>query len=229
MSRKRSPNFTESELQILLDAVEKNKSVLFSKLSNVITNSDKKKIWEKICSTINTTNHTDHTRTVEEIRKKWTTYMSSVMKAASNNRREARKTGGGPPPEELTPLQDKVVGIIGETPIEGIEGGTDTGSVPSADGSEPDVLDFNFPTCPNSRRSSNSSMENEPSCSFWTESTKDSCMTGEAPIAKSAMTSNRILEDKTTQCVCHRRETTKNRRRNALCRKTEIDYGVGKT
>ncbi|XP_071147415.1 myb/SANT-like DNA-binding domain-containing protein 4 [Mytilus edulis] len=172
MSRKRSQNFTESELQVLLDAVEKNKSVIFSKLSNVITNSAKKKIWEKICSTINATNHTDYKRTVEEIRKKWTTYMSSTKKAASSNRREARKTGGGLPPEEFTPLQDKVVGIIGETPIEGIEGGTDTGSVPSGDG--------------------------KPSCSFWTESPKNSYMTGESPIAKSAMKSNKILEDKTT-------------------------------
>ncbi|CAC5367253.1 unnamed protein product [Mytilus coruscus] len=154
MSRKRSPNFTESELQILLDAVEKNKSVIFSKLSKVITNSAKKKIWEKICSTINATNHTDHTH--------------------------------------------KVVGIIGETPIEGLVEGTDTGSVPSGDGSEPDVT---FPTCPNSRRSSNSSMENEPSCSFWTDNTKDSWMTGEAPIAKSAMKSIKILEDKTTQSL----------------------------
>ena len=35
MSRKRNPNFTDAELQILLDEVERNKSILFSKLSNV--------------------------------------------------------------------------------------------------------------------------------------------------------------------------------------------------
>ena len=33
MSRKRSPNFTESELQTLLDEVERHKSILFSKLT----------------------------------------------------------------------------------------------------------------------------------------------------------------------------------------------------
>ncbi|VDH96099.1 Hypothetical predicted protein [Mytilus galloprovincialis] len=38
----------------------------------------------------------------------------------------------------------------------------------------------------------------EPSCSFWTESPKNSCMTGESPIAKSAMKLNKIPEDKTT-------------------------------
>jgi hypothetical protein len=36
-----------SELQILLDEVERNKSILFSKLSNVATFSSKIKVWEK--------------------------------------------------------------------------------------------------------------------------------------------------------------------------------------
>jgi len=134
MSRKRSPNFIETELQTLLDEVEKRKNVLFSKLSNVTTNSAKKKAWDVICCRINAINPSDHRRTVEEIRKKWTSYMSLTKKKASLNRREARKTGGGPPPEDLSPLQDKVIGIIGETPIEGIDGGTDTCSV--AEGSD---------------------------------------------------------------------------------------------
>ncbi|CAC5398923.1 unnamed protein product [Mytilus coruscus] len=48
---------------------------------------------------------------------------------------------------------------------------------------------------------SNTLTATKPSCSFWTERTKDSCMTGEAPIAKSTMKSNKILEDKTTQSL----------------------------
>jgi hypothetical protein len=48
---------------------------------------------------------------VGELRKIWSTYSSSIKKTASLNRREARKTGGGGPPEQLTALQDKVVGI----------------------------------------------------------------------------------------------------------------------
>jgi hypothetical protein len=60
-----------------------------------------------------------------ELRKTWTTYSSSIKQTASLIRRKARNTGGGPP-EQLTALQDKVVGILGNTPIEGIGGGTDT-------------------------------------------------------------------------------------------------------
>jgi hypothetical protein len=47
-------------------------------------------------------------------------------KQAALFRRESWKTGGGPLPEKLTPLQDKVVGIIGNTPVDGIEGGIDS-------------------------------------------------------------------------------------------------------
>ena len=70
--------------------------------------------------------NSSYKRTTDEIRKKWSTYTSSTKKQAAMVRREARKTGGGPPPDSLTPLQDKVVGIIGDTPIEGILGGIDT-------------------------------------------------------------------------------------------------------
>ncbi|XP_076116595.1 uncharacterized protein LOC143084062 [Mytilus galloprovincialis] len=50
----------------------------------------------------------------------------SAISDASFVRREAKKTGGGNPPNRLTPLQNKVVGIIGDTQIDGIAGGIDT-------------------------------------------------------------------------------------------------------
>ena len=53
MIRKRSPNFSEAELEILVDGVERNRSVLFSKLSNTTTSATKSKIWETICSKVN--------------------------------------------------------------------------------------------------------------------------------------------------------------------------------
>jgi ABC-type uncharacterized transport system permease subunit len=48
MSRKRNPNFKDAELQILLDEVERNKSILFSKLSNVAMFSSNTKIYVMI-------------------------------------------------------------------------------------------------------------------------------------------------------------------------------------
>ncbi|XP_061170752.1 myb-related transcription factor, partner of profilin-like [Saccostrea echinata] len=125
ISRKRSPNFSQIEMEILLDEVEKNRAILFSKFSKVFTNSSKKRAWEAICEKINKANNIDHCRTVVEV-KKWSSYMSEMKKKAAQNRRETGKTGGGPPPQGLNPTQEKIVGIIGCTPISGIEGGIDT-------------------------------------------------------------------------------------------------------
>jgi hypothetical protein len=82
-TRKRNPNFSETELQILLKEVEKCKGVLFSKLSTVTTNNSKTRVWEPICEKVNSCNSTGHNRNVEEIRKKWTTYMSETKKKAA--------------------------------------------------------------------------------------------------------------------------------------------------
>lgn len=43
MSKKRSPNFTSKEIQILIDDMEINKSLLYNRLSNTITNIAKKR------------------------------------------------------------------------------------------------------------------------------------------------------------------------------------------
>ena len=129
-TRKRSPNFSEIEIQTLLKEVEKNKSVLFSKLSSTTTNSAKKRVWESICAKVNSCNSTGHVRGVEEIRKKWTTYMSETKKKAAKQRKESKRTGGGPPPRDLTPCEETVIGIIGETPIDGIPGGLDLAEEP---------------------------------------------------------------------------------------------------
>ncbi|XP_071131749.1 myb/SANT-like DNA-binding domain-containing protein 4 [Mytilus edulis] len=164
MSKRRNPNFTDAELQTLLDEIEKDKTLLFSKLSNVATNGAKKRAWDTICSKVNATN-TDHKRTVDEIRKKWSTNTSIAKKQASRIRRESRKTGGGPPPEELTPLQDKVVAIIGNTPIDGIDGGIDT-----CPGMEFDGVPAEEPT---QTRDSDSSNENETG--KYSEPTPEDC------------------------------------------------------
>ena len=117
MSKKRNPNLTKWK---------KNRDLLFNKLSNVVTNAAKKRAWESICEKINACNSSMHSRTVDEIRKKWSSYSSDTKKKASRQRRESMKTGGGSPSPELDAMQDRVVGIIGNLPIDGLPGGHDT-------------------------------------------------------------------------------------------------------
>ncbi|CAC5377824.1 unnamed protein product [Mytilus coruscus] len=93
------------------------------------------KTWDCICSKINAANN-EHKRTVEEVRKELTTYSSCAKKQAAFIRRESRTTGVGPPPFELNDMQDKVVGVMVDTPFDGIDGERDT--CPACDTSLPD-------------------------------------------------------------------------------------------
>jgi hypothetical protein len=51
------------------------------------------------------------------------------------------KTGGGPPPGDLTHLEEAVIGIIGDTPIDGIPGNMNIGR----GGDEPSLCDVETP------------------------------------------------------------------------------------
>ena len=51
-------------------------------------------------------------------------------KKAAKHRKELKRTGGGPPPRDLTPFEESVIGIIGDTPIDGIPEGLDLAKEP---------------------------------------------------------------------------------------------------
>ena len=76
----------------------------------------------------NACNASGHIRTVEEIRKQISSYTSGTKKKKiPQNRKESARTGGGrAPATDLTPLQEKVSEILGDTPLDSIEGGVDT-------------------------------------------------------------------------------------------------------
>jgi hypothetical protein len=52
-SRKRRPNFSINELEVLAREVSDSKTLLFSKFSDVITNEKKTKKWVQITAKIN--------------------------------------------------------------------------------------------------------------------------------------------------------------------------------
>ena len=68
---------------------------------------------------MNSCNSTGHVRSVEEIRKK----VDNIHVGNKKHRKELKRTGGGQPPRDLTPFEESVIGIIGDTPIDGIPGG----------------------------------------------------------------------------------------------------------
>ncbi|KAL2081021.1 hypothetical protein ACEWY4_022874 [Coilia grayii] len=48
----RKPNFTLQELNVMVDEVEKQRLVLFSKLKNSVTNTEKKEAWQEIADCV---------------------------------------------------------------------------------------------------------------------------------------------------------------------------------
>ncbi|XP_061166219.1 myb-related transcription factor, partner of profilin-like [Saccostrea echinata] len=134
MSLKRCPNFSSAEITVLTDEVEKGKDILFSRQNSTVSNSLKKETWNKIATKVNAVNTTDHIRSGEEMKKKWTCLSSESRKKLALNRREQKKTGGGSLPSgaAFRPIDEKIEGIIGETSISGIEGGIDVLETESA-------------------------------------------------------------------------------------------------
>lgn len=47
-NKKRKPNWTEDEMQILSSSIRENEEILFGKFSSTVTAEKKKAVWENI-------------------------------------------------------------------------------------------------------------------------------------------------------------------------------------
>lgn len=73
-------------------------------------------------------------RTVKDVKKKWQDIQSHTKKKEANRKSELRKTGGGPSPQGLKCWEEKIVSILSNDIISGVEGGfdsLDTASLPT--------------------------------------------------------------------------------------------------
>lgn len=133
IKKERKKNFSAREVEILVEEVEKKKSILFAPHKDVNTNQRKNNCWKDICGVINSIGIQE--RTSAEIIKKWRDISSQTKKKEAQYRRELGKTGGGPAPSPVntSDIGQKVVAIIGKTSVEGIEGGLDTDDVNEVD------------------------------------------------------------------------------------------------
>ncbi|XP_061192329.1 myb/SANT-like DNA-binding domain-containing protein 4 [Saccostrea echinata] len=127
VSTKEEPKFCYCRNSILTEEVEKRKDVIFSRQNSSVTNQAKKGEWDLICEKVNAVN-TSHLRTADELKKKWSVLCSETKEKISKLKREEVRTGGGQLPADcsVTPVEDKIQSIIGETAISGIDGGIDT-------------------------------------------------------------------------------------------------------
>eukprot|EP00105_Crassostrea_gigas_P024946 XP_011445368.1 PREDICTED: golgin subfamily A member 6-like protein 9 [Crassostrea gigas] len=82
-------------------------------------------------------------RSGEDVKKKWTCMSSESKKKLALNKREQRKTGGGSLPSNvsITPMDERIEGIIGPTAITGVEGGIDVLDEATTSASSPKPTD----------------------------------------------------------------------------------------
>ena len=119
-------NFTENEIKKIVDGVDEHQKVLLSKFSERVTNTKKHASWKDIPSRVNAGSQCN--RTVDDVKKKWEDVKSKTQKRATLVKKDKQKTGGGSlSVPSLTEIEEKVVGIAGDTWVPEIVGGIDTG------------------------------------------------------------------------------------------------------
>ena len=120
--RNRHTNWSKNETSLLKTLFTENESVLSAKLSNQVTNSKKKEVWEAITSEINLLGVAH--RSISEVKTKWANVARGLKSEFSTYRKESTKTGGGPPPKSPSEEDERLISIMSkQASFTGIPGG----------------------------------------------------------------------------------------------------------
>nr|XP_008279744.1 PREDICTED: nuclear apoptosis-inducing factor 1-like [Stegastes partitus] len=98
MSKKgKKRNFTECELETLVN---------------------ERSEWESVCEAVNAVG--SEQRTLTEVKKKWSDIKVDVKTRTIVQRQSVAKTGGGRGMDKLTPFEQRVAAIVGDTALTGV-------------------------------------------------------------------------------------------------------------
>ena len=121
MLKKKSANFTKTEIDMMVMAIESRRGVLFGKLGVGLSAEMKKKAWEEVAAKVNEVG-VGEMRTEKAVRKKWTDMSSLTKKKESARRREMKVTGGGECDVKMSDTELKVVDLLTEEAVGGVAG-----------------------------------------------------------------------------------------------------------
>ena len=125
MSEKKSTKFQPVELQILVDEILDKKDILFGSFTSKVTKSLKLSTWDAITSKVNACN-TGVPRSTNSVKKRWQDLSYLTKKKWNTIKKLRNQTGQNTPVPLLCPLEEKVLAIIGDIALCGINGGCDT-------------------------------------------------------------------------------------------------------
>ncbi|XP_056102083.1 myb-related transcription factor, partner of profilin-like [Rhinichthys klamathensis goyatoka] len=116
--------FQKDEINVLLEEIEQNKDVIFTRFKGHHTNKEKQNIWEDIATKLTATRGVQ--RSGKEVRKKWQDFASLAKRKRALQRTAIKKTGGGTNESPLlTAEEEKALSILGTSASDGISGGID--------------------------------------------------------------------------------------------------------
>ncbi|XP_075456772.1 myosin-binding protein C, slow-type isoform X18 [Ascaphus truei] len=120
--KQKKPDFTEPELDMLVEGVSKHAPQLCGSLSAKTTNAEKSKIWAEIQAKVNAVG--GNNRSVADIKKSWNKLKNKTKDKLVQNKEQGTQENEGVPAvtEQLSSLEKRVEAMLQLEQLEGIPG-----------------------------------------------------------------------------------------------------------
>ncbi|XP_077353722.1 nuclear apoptosis-inducing factor 1 [Festucalex cinctus] len=117
VAKKRKMNFSEREVEIIVEEIEKQKHILVNHFNAGVTHMAKNNAWSEILKKVNAV--TTCPRELAEVKKKWSDMKTEVRRKVAQARAaiEGTSTDCTPVPVLLTAMQQRICNLLGEATI----------------------------------------------------------------------------------------------------------------
>ncbi|KAJ8278248.1 hypothetical protein GJAV_G00085550 [Gymnothorax javanicus] len=103
-------NFSNREIEVLLEEVERRRYILLSGVSVGISRKRKRMEWQRVCAAVNAAGSAN--RTTPEVKKKWSDLKVQAKKRISAHRQGFCASGWSVGSTELSPIDVRLASII---------------------------------------------------------------------------------------------------------------------
>ncbi|KAF3849424.1 hypothetical protein F7725_015921 [Dissostichus mawsoni] len=149
-AKKRKMNFSEREVEIIVEEIEKQKHTLVNHFNAGVTHMAKNNAWGDILKKVNAV--TTCPRELPEVKKKWSDMKTEVRRKVAQARAAIEGTSADctPVPVILTAMQQRICNLLGEATIISLPAGDSdaeiTGSATVCDEAKPLTAETTFHT-----------------------------------------------------------------------------------
>ncbi|XP_054612450.1 nuclear apoptosis-inducing factor 1 [Dunckerocampus dactyliophorus] len=129
VAKKRKMNFSEREVEIIVEEIEKQKHTLVNHFNAGVTHMAKNNAWVEILKKVNAV--TTCPRELPEVKKKWSDMKTEVRRKVAQARAaiEGTSTDCTPVPVLLTAMQQRICNLLGEATIISLPAGDSDGDI----------------------------------------------------------------------------------------------------